>query len=51
MLIIIFSLVATNAREVVNFDFAWRHRLGDPARACGLIEPGVNYGDGGEAGR
>ena len=36
-------------RETINFDFAWRHLLGEPAqsRTCGALEPGVNYGTGG----
>ena len=41
---------STAVREVVNFDFAWRHALGNPgapARACGTLEEGVNYGTGG----
>eukprot|EP00051_Salpingoeca_urceolata_P004109 m.62678 g.62678 ORF g.62678 m.62678 type:complete len:996 (-) comp13376_c0_seq3:134-3121(-) len=37
-------------REVINFDFAWRHFLGpvpDPARKCGRMEKNFNYGTGG----
>ena len=36
-------------RETINFDFAWRHLLGEPAhgRVCGAVEPGVCwYRDG-----
>lgn len=37
-------------REIVNFDFSWRHRLGvDPKKICASSPPeeGRNYGTGG----
>lgn len=37
-------------RQSVNFDFGWRHYLGDPTpRQCGEIKVGYNYGTGGTA--
>ena len=37
-----------SARDTVNFDFAWRHVLGNPGAICrGTIEKDINYGDGG----
>ena len=39
-----------DAREVVNFDFSWRHHLGnatDPATNCTNGTKGVNFGTGG----
>ena len=44
---ILLFLTAAAAREVVNFDFAWRYSSGvEPRNAQCTYEQGVNYGRG-----
>ena len=49
--LLLLTASASAAREVVNFDFSWRHRLGNPGNhsaKCAPGEAGKNYGTGGD---
>ena len=47
-----FTRSSPMSRERVNFDFSWRHLLGNstsaPPRQCNSQEKGINYGTGGD---
>ena len=49
--LLLLTASASAAREAVNFDFSWRHRLGNPGNhsaKCAPGEAGKNYGTGGD---
>eukprot|EP00035_Acanthoeca_spectabilis_P016130 m.326674 g.326674 ORF g.326674 m.326674 type:complete len:946 (-) comp16485_c0_seq4:4008-6845(-) len=53
LLIVGLAGAGVSGREVVNFDFGWRHMLGNspspPLRPCGSFETGFNWGTGGSS--